>query len=182
MTNKNKSKVTLFPLGFEFTAFNISLWRAALTLRRFFYEVLTVLSSASFPFAPCHSPSAQYPPSSYEEFLSGFFALNILCDCGCVSCSLVSDVSTLSQHISTPLCCSPSVASNFSSALQHPLSFVLPAAHFHSRALTHSASAPPHPPSTFPSLQSHLYSSLPIPFLPPVSPLAFCAVWVTPST
>lgn len=82
---------------------------------------------------------------------------------------------SLSQHVSSPPCCSPSVASNFSSsptaALQHPLSFVCspPYAPLHSRALMHSASAPPHPPSTFPSLQSHLYSPLPILFTPPTS-------------
>lgn len=85
------------------------------------------------------------------------------------------------QHISTPLCCSPSAASNFTSPprhLQHPLSFMLSHAHFHSRALMHhSASAASHPPSTFPSLQSHLYSSSPsLSSLLSLSPCVLCCL------
>lgn len=48
----------------------------------------------------------------------------------------------------------------------------------YSRGLMHSASAPPLPPSTFPSLQSHLYSFLPPSSLPPscFSPCVSCCL------
>lgn len=62
--------------------------------------------------------------------------------------------------------------------------FSLLHAHFQSRALMHSASAASHPPSTFPSHHSHLYSSslsFSSPCLLFLSPV-FWAVWVTLDT
>lgn len=58
-------------------------------------------------------------------------------------------------------------------ASQHSL--LLPNTHSH--VLTHYASATPHPPSTFPLLQSHLYSPCPIPFFLPPPSLLFLPSW-----
>ena len=93
---------------------------------------------------------------------------------GCIPWSSLSDVSTfpalsavhlhspLTSHLPPPPLCSTRF-----------LLCAPPYAPLHSRALMHSASAPPHPPSTFPSLQSHLYSPLPIPFYSPTSASCF---------
>lgn len=80
--------------------------------------VLTVL-----PFALKNLSLKPFPQTTYLLFVLGFFC--------CFSWPLVPDVNTLSQHISAPLCCSPSVVSNstsspccfaaFIAAPQHPL-------------------------------------------------------------